>query len=179
MILTIRLDLLLSQTLTAPSRDLLTRPTGAAVRSSIEEAIAATPCPTTLLDFEAVGVIDFSCADEVVAKLLRWTGADQYVVLRGLDDTQAEAIDHVLARQDLAVAALPRSGGGGCRVLGRTTPDLIRAFDAVHTFGAGNAERLAPRLGWTLERTADALQTLALHRLVLAAAGTYAPLPLQ
>jgi hypothetical protein len=178
-ILTIRLGDVLQETLTVTSRDLLTRTTGAAVRSSIERTLAATPSPTALLDFEAVGLIDFSCADEVVAKLLRATECDQYLVLLGLDDTQAEAIDHVLARQDLAVAALPRSGGGGCRVLGRTTPDLIRVFEAVHAFGEGDALRLASRLGWTLERTADALQTLALHRLVLAAAGTYAPLPLQ
>lgn len=177
MILTIRMDDVLRATLTTPSRDLVTRTTGAAVRVSIERAIRETPCPTTHLDFASVGLIDFSCADEVVAKLLQLVAVDHFVVLRGLDDTQAEAIDHVLERQNLAIIVLPRDGG--CRVLGRVTPDLLAAFDAVQRWGPGTAERLAERVGWTLERAADALQTLALRRLVVAAAGSYAPLPLQ
>jgi hypothetical protein len=177
MILTIRLDDVLREALPARSCDLVTRSTGAAVRSHIERTLAAAPCPTMLLDFDAVGLVDFSCADEVVAKLLRGTEPERYLVLRGLDDTQAEAIDQVLARQDLAVASVPRSGG--CRLLGRTTPELSVVFEAVHTGGPGDAERLARRLGWTVERTAEALQGLALRRLVVAVGGSYAPLPLQ
>jgi len=177
MILTIRLHEVLRSTLTTPSRDLVTRTTGAAVRVTIERAIQETGSPATHLDFAAVGLIDFSCADEVVAKLLRLTAGDHFVVLRGLDDTQAEAIDHVLERQDLTVTVLSREGG--CRVLGRVTPDQLAAFEAVQTWGPGTAERLAERIGWTVDRAADALQSLALRRLVLAASGTYAPLPLQ
>ncbi|MEK6598649.1 MAG: hypothetical protein AABY91_09990 [Gemmatimonadota bacterium] len=177
MILTIRVDELLQLTLSRPSRDLVTRPTGAAIRGSIERAIAATTCPTTLLDFEWVGLIDFSCADEVVAKLLRVVDAGVYIVLRGVDETQAEAIDDVLARQGLAVTALPRAGG--LQMLGYTTPDLSLAFQMVHAPGSGDATRQAGRLGWSLERAADALQTLAMRRLILAAGGTFAPLPLQ
>lgn len=177
MILTIRVDELLQMTLSRPSRDLVTRPTGAAIRGSIERAIAATTCPTTMLDFEWVGLIDFSCADEVVAKLLRVVHTDVYIVLRGIDETQAEAIDHVLSRQDLAVMAIPRRGG--CQMLGSTTPDLDLAFRTVQQSGPGDASRLADRLGWSLERAADALQTLAMRRLIFAGGGTFAPLPIQ
>jgi hypothetical protein len=177
MILKIRVDDLLRTTLATPSRDLVTRTTGAAIRLRIERAIADAPCPTTLLDFQEVGVLDFSCADEVVAKLLLLIEDEHYVVLHGVDETQAEAIDHVLSHQDLAIAIVPRAGGR--QVLGRSTPDLLAAFEAVHAFGSGSPDRLADRLGWSVERTADALQTLALRRLILAANGTFSPLPLQ
>ena len=177
MILKIRVDDLLRTTLATPSRDLVTRTTGAAIRSRIERAIADAPCPTTLLDFEEVGVLDFSCADEVVAKLLLVIEEEHYVVLHGVDETQAEAIDHVLTHQDLAIAIVPRAGGR--QVLGRSTPDLISAFEAVHACGSGSAVRLAEWLEWSVERAADALQTLALRRLILAANGTFSPLPLQ
>ena len=38
--------------------------------------------------------------------------------------------------------------------------------------------RVADALGWTIERAADALQSLALRRVVQAASGTFCPLPL-
>jgi hypothetical protein len=177
MILTIRLDDVLRDTLTVSSRDLVTRPTGAAVRSRIQLAIASATAPTTRLDFGAVGLIDFSCADEVVAKLLLDIEGDHYLVLSNLDETQAEAIDHVLERQGLAVAAIPRAGQP--YVLGHATPDLIAVFSAILVTGSGDAERLSDHLAWSLERTADALQGLALRRLVVAAAGTFSPLPFQ
>jgi hypothetical protein len=47
----------------------------------------------------------------------------------------------------------------------------------VHDTGSGDAGRLAEHLSWSLERTADALQALALRRLVVAASGTFSPLP--
>jgi len=177
MILTIHLDDVLRDTLSVSSHDLVTRPTGAAVRSRIQLAIAAAAAPTTRLDFGEVGLIDFSCADEVVAKLLLDIAGDQYVVLSNLDESQAEAIEYVLDRQDLTVAAIPRNGAP-C-VLGRTTPELVAVFRAVLATGSGNTIRLAAHLDWSVDRTADALQSLALRRLVVAAAGTFSPLPFQ
>ena len=51
--------------------DLVTRPTGAAVRSGIEQLLSEMRDPTlTVIDFTHVGLLDFSCADEIVAKLL-------------------------------------------------------------------------------------------------------------
>lgn len=176
MILTIHLDDVLRETLPTPSRDLVTRGTGAAVRTRIRRRIEEDPAPMARLDFAAVGLVDFSCADEVVAKLLREVEAGRYVILCGLDDAQAEAIDHVLERQDLAVVAICREGGPV--VLGRTTPEQLTVFRAILVAGPGDAARLAAHLAWSPERTADALQSLALRRLVLAASGTFSPLPL-
>lgn len=176
MTLTIRLDDLLGEMVTPRSRHLVTRPTGAAVRGRIQRAIAAATTPTTRLDFGDVEGIDFSCADEIVAKLLLETDAGQFVLLANVEESQAEAIHHVLARRNLAVVAVRREGAP-C-VLGATNADLDSAFQAVLTFGPGDAARLADRLAWSLERAADALQALALRRLVVAAGGTFASLPL-
>ena len=176
MVLTIRLNDVLRDAIQRPARDLVTRPTGAAIRNRIRQAMDATPHPTARLDFGEVGLLDFSCADEVVAKLLRDTGDDHYLVCYDLDDSQADAVDAVLERQDLAVVAVLRDGTPV--LLGAVSQECRTAFLAVLE-GGGDADRLAARLAWTPERAADALQTLALRRLVLAAHGTFTPIPLQ
>ena len=59
--------------------NLVTRPTGAAVRTQIEALLAdSRERSLTVIDFSHVGMIDFSCADEVVAKLLlRYVAAER------------------------------------------------------------------------------------------------------
>ncbi|HEX7025555.1 MAG TPA: hypothetical protein VF187_12115 [Gemmatimonadales bacterium] len=177
-----RIDLapLLRETVATPYSDMVTRSTGAALRTRIEQAIAGASHRTTQLDFTAVGLLDFSCADEVVAKLLiRVADEDEhYVVLSGVTDSHLDAIDHVLERHGLSVAALAE-GEAAPRVLGVTTPDVVTAFQTVQRLGAGDARRLAEALAWTVERAADALQSLALRRLIQAAGGTYRPLSLS
>jgi hypothetical protein len=174
-----RIDLapLLRETVATPYSDMVTRTTGAALRCRIEQSITGASHRTTRLDFTAVGLLDFSCADEVVAKLLlRVAEEDEhYVVLSGITESHLDAIDHVLERHGLSVAALT-DGEAAPRVLGAVTPDILIAFQAVQRLGAGDAGRLADALGWTIERAADALQSLALRRLIQAAGGTYRPL---
>jgi hypothetical protein len=174
-----RIDLapLLRETLTTPYSDMVTRTTGAALRIRIEGAISNASHRTTQLDFTSVGLLDFSCADEVVAKLLLRAAEEEehYVVLSGVTESHLDAIDHVLERHGLSVGALTQ-GEVSPRVLGTSTPDVQAAFQTVQRLGAGNAERLADALGWTVERAADALQCLALRRLIQAAGGTYRPL---
>jgi uncharacterized protein YgbK (DUF1537 family) len=176
-----RIDLapLLRETVTTPYSDMVTRSTGAALRDRIEQAIAGASHRTTQLDFTEVGLLDFSCADEVVAKLLLRVATEEehYVVLSGVNERHVDAIDHVLERHNLSVEALA-TGDPVPRLLGATSPDVVTAFHAVQRLGAGDAKRLADVLGWTVERTADALQSLALRRLIQAAGGTYCPLPL-
>lgn len=180
MILTIRLDDVLHQAMGRPTwRDLVTRPTGAAVRGRIQAAIAAAGCGTARLDFTAVGLIDFSCADEVVAKLLRETAADGcFLVLTGLSPSMCDAIDQVLRRQQLAVAAWPDEPETAV-ILGWATPDVHAAFTAVQHLGPGDPDRLADALAWSVERAADALQGLALRGLVRAGSGEFRPLTIH
>ena len=58
--------------------DLVTRPTGAAVRDGIEKQLADLgERSLTVIDFSHVRLLDYSCADEIVAKLLmRYAGLD-------------------------------------------------------------------------------------------------------
>ncbi|NOT09521.1 MAG: hypothetical protein HOP28_15125 [Gemmatimonadales bacterium] len=175
----IELAPLLRETMTTPYSHMVTRATGAALRDRIEQTIDGASHRTTQLDFTAIGLLDFSCADEVVAKLLIRVADDEehYVFLSGVTERHLDAIDGVLERQNLSVAALAE-GEDAPRLLGVVTPDAATAFGAVQRLGAGDAKRLAEALGWTVERTADALQSLALRRLIQAAGGTYRPLSL-
>jgi hypothetical protein len=169
---------ILLDSVSTPYRDLVTRPTGVSVRRRVEALIAASPHPTTQLDFGAIGLLDYSCADEIVAKLLLNGGDDRprFVVLINVSETHRDAIDHVLETHRLSIVALGAGEDGPC-MLGWRTPDLLAAFEAAIRIGAGDAGRVADALGWTIERAADALQSLALRRLVQAASGTYCPLP--
>ena len=90
--------------------DLVTRPTGRAVRTSIEEALARlTGHATVVLDFSDVRIIDCSCADEIVAKLVRAALAaedlDAEFLLRGLHAEQISDIEEVLRQQSLLLVA--------------------------------------------------------------------------
>lgn len=176
MIQTIRLHHVLRETLHTPYRNLVTRPTGAAVRDRIERAMAESECRTALLDFSEVELLDLSCADEIVAKLLLISvpRAERYVVLWGLREDQIEAIDHVLTHQRLAVAAFC-VGAAALDVLGMADADAREAFARV-TASALNAAMLAAELGWTEDRAAYALETLAVHRLVRVSGGAFHPL---
>lgn len=103
--------------------DLVTRPTGRVVRERIERVIAAAgrardrslgEVTIARMDFTGVGCIDYSCADEIVAKLLRHRSA--VLVLSGISDGHREAIEPVLAGHRLA--ALVERPDGTLGVLG-------------------------------------------------------------
>jgi hypothetical protein len=178
MIQTIRIGHLLRETVTTPYRNLVTRPTGVAVRNRIEQALACSDCHTAFLDFSDIELLDLSCADEIVAKLLL---ADvpptRFVVLRGLREDQHEAIEHVLTHHRLAIAAVPH-GDGGPRLLGWVTSDARAAFACVCDRGPMAAVELARALGWSEPRAAEAVAALALHRLVRPDGILYHPLPI-
>jgi hypothetical protein len=180
MIETIRIGRLLRETVAAPYRNLVTRPTGAAVRTRIEEALARSTCNTAFLDFSDIELLDFSCADEVVAKLLM---ADtergvRFLVLQGLREDQHEAIEHVLTHHRLVMVALPSDEEGVPRLLGWVSADARIAFAYVCELGPLSAADLARALGWIDARCRDALEALELHRLVRPDGELYHPLPI-
>jgi hypothetical protein len=88
---------------------LVTRPTGRAVRLAIETQLGELARPAlSLVDLSSVSILDYSCADEVVAKLLlRDMAADEEVffVLAGVRAHHREPIEAVLERHGLAVVA--------------------------------------------------------------------------
>src|SRR6185503_890723 len=92
--------------------NLVTRKTGAAVRGQIERLLDVGPTTghaLTVIDFSQVSMIDFSCADEVVAKLLIRYSDDTrpqnaYFLFRGVTEHHCDAIEAVLERHGLALA---------------------------------------------------------------------------
>ena len=111
--------------------NLVTRPTGAAVRTEIENLLSAWRGPSlTVIDFSHVNLLDFSCADEVVAKLLlRFEGdappQDAYFLLRGVREDHLDAIEAALERYQLALVMQDESG---MRLVGATDGFIRRPF---------------------------------------------------
>jgi len=101
---------LLKEELKNGSNDLVTRPSGQIIRERIERDIAGEGDGVVIaLDFSKIGIIDYSCADEIVAKLisrlLSGEYGDKYITLTGLNENQKENIEVALERKELAVMA--------------------------------------------------------------------------
>lgn len=110
---------------------LVTRPTGRAVRLAIEAQLGEhleerTRPVLSTIDLSEVTVLDYSCADEVVAKLLdRYRRPDRpfdaFFVFRTVHEVHRETLEDVLARQSMA--ALVESGAGSFALVGRLPRD--------------------------------------------------------
>jgi hypothetical protein len=91
--------------------NLVTRPTGAAVRAYIEQRIQLDECAVAVIDFAHVGMMDFSCADEIVAKLVMQEHPQRpKLVFSGLTESHLEAIDTVLERHGMALVSHEAEG---------------------------------------------------------------------
>ncbi len=106
---------ILKEELKNGSSDLVTRPSGQMIRERIENDIAGEKGGSVVaLDFSGIGIIDYSCADEIVAKLIsRLLGGeygDRYIVLTGLNENQKENIEVALERKGLAAVTRMRDG---------------------------------------------------------------------
>lgn len=106
---------LLREELKNGSADLVTRKSGHLIRERIERDMENEKSGEVIaLDFSMIGVIDYSCADEIVAKLisrlLSGEYGDKYVILTGLNEHQRENIEVALERKDLAVMAATKRG---------------------------------------------------------------------
>jgi hypothetical protein len=151
-----RIDLkaILEDTASSGHSDLVTRPTGRAVRGGIEQALAeAQGERVAVIDFGTVRCLDFSCADEIVGTLLREHGRAHYFLLHGVSAAHCEAIEHVLERHGLAVVARDRDGR--VRVLGQVPDRARREFSALSGSGLTSPEDIADRL-LTVTRRAQA-----------------------
>ena len=142
-----RIDLksILEEMASGGHSDLVTRPTGRAVRTGIEQALAdAQGERVAIIDFGTVRCLDFSCADEIVGTLLREHGQARYFLLHGVSPDHCEAIEHVLARHGLAVVARDRNGK--VRVLGQVPDRARREFSALTGGGLSAPEAIAERM---------------------------------
>jgi hypothetical protein len=153
--------------------NLVTRPTGAAVRTQIEALLADSRERTlTVIDFSHVGMIDFSCADEVVAKLLlRYVAEERddreaYFLFRGVTEDHWDAIEAVLERHKLAMV-LEQADGGGAHIGGIVDDRERAAWNKVYEMGRAAPADLAGVLGSPPDDCAQVLETLHRRRLVM------------
>ena len=124
------------------SSDLVTRPSGQVIRGRIEKKIEAEKNGEIIaLDFSEIGIIDYSCADEIVAKLISrlWGNeyGDRYIILTGLNENQKENIEVALERKDLAVIARLKDGKeillGNLNNYLRETLEVVITKDRIRT----------------------------------------------
>lgn len=124
------------------SSDLVTRPSGQVIRGRIEKKIEAEKNGEVIaLDFSEIGIIDYSCADEIVAKLISrlWGNeyGDRYIILTGLNENQKENIEVALERKDLAVIARLKDGKeillGNLNNYLRETLEVVITKDRIRT----------------------------------------------
>lgn len=164
-----------------PYSDLVTRRTGAAVRTLIERQLAGLADGTVAyLDFSRIGLLDRSCADEFVAKLLLplsndRAGRDGYVVLDGVNDLHLEAIESVLLAHGLALVV--QFPDGAAQLVGAVTECERRLWEAAMALGrACEVEPLARAAGLGCDEARTYLDGLARRRLLRRDADTFGPL---
>ena len=161
--------------------DLVTRPTGAAVRSGIEQQLAdAKERTLTVIDFTHVGLLDYSCADEIVAKLLvsycepageRGSVArlvaprDCYFLFKGVSDSLLDAIDAVLQRRGLALVA--QTDDGLPLLIGTVDDRERRAWEAVTRLGRALPADIAGEVGLEEPQAELLLNGLSRRRLIM------------
>ncbi|MGH7582334.1 MAG: hypothetical protein ACREL5_03800 [Gemmatimonadales bacterium] len=164
----IRLDVMLHEAVATPYRDLVTRPAGAAVRNRVLAVLRDADDDAAQLDFSEVGLMDYSCADEVVAKLLveMLNAPGARLSLRGVREHHADAISHALSRYDLVIVAL-LTDFHEPQLLGTAPADWHDAFGALRSLGRAPAAPVAAALSWPVARTETALRGLAGRRCVV------------
>jgi hypothetical protein len=153
----------------AGAKNLVTRETGRLIRESVESRLEREPDGTVVaMDFSHVGIIDFSCADEVVSKLVaRLQGqeyGDKYIVLQGLTPTQEENIGVALERKKLAV--LVSRADGSWQLLGTLNPYLDEALRFVMARREVTARDLADETHVEISLASTKLLNLFKARLV-------------
>jgi hypothetical protein len=138
----------LQRTVASLYSHLVTRPTGRAVRLAIETRLAeATTGSLSLIDLSEVTVLDFSCADEVVAKLLQGFADPRhpvaFFVFGGVHEPHRDQIVAALERQSLAAVA--ETGPGSFELLGARSSEEETAWRALEERGQVSEEE-APGL---------------------------------
>jgi hypothetical protein len=152
--------------------NLVTRPTGAAVRLGIERRLDEIgDRALAILDFSHVGLLDFSCADEIVAKLLlQYVSLDiprreVYFLFYGMHESHMEAINAVLERHGLALVT--QLADGNPTLVGIIDGDHRRIWETMRELGAAQPADVASAAGLTTENVERTLENLWRRRLVI------------
>ncbi|HUF13696.1 MAG TPA: hypothetical protein VMN78_11390, partial [Longimicrobiales bacterium] len=158
---------------------LVTRPTGQALRLGIESQIGELgELCVSILDFSHVAIIDYSCADEIVAKLIRRYQSDDrpaeaFFIARGMGEAHREPVEDVLLRHGLALVV--EDDDDDCILLGDVTGLERAAWQQIQKRGRLAPGAVAKAVGLEDDVVDLALVSLARKRVLVrgAAAGDY------
>ncbi len=152
--------------------NLVTRPTGAAVRIEIEHRLDEIgDRALAILDFSHVGLLDFSCADEIVAKLLlQYVSVDLprrevYFLFYGMSESHMDAIGAVLERHGLALVT--QRAGETPFLMGIIDGDQRQIWETMRDLGSADPVDVANAAGLAPERVERALDDLWRRRLLI------------
>jgi GDP-D-mannose dehydratase len=160
---------LIKEELKNGSSDLVTRQSGQVIRDRIEREIEkAKNGEVIALDFSNIGIIDYSCADEVIAKLisrlLSGEYGDKYIILTGINENQKENIEVALERKDLA--AIAQMNNGKKILIGNLNNYLKETFNFIFKKGKITASELSESLKIPANTSGTRLLNLYKKRLV-------------
>ncbi len=151
------------------SKGMTGRSRGAKIRGVIEKILREEKSALlVVLDFSGLGSIDFSWADEVVAKIISrlWGGeyGEKFLVLKSLNTSQVENISVALERKRLAALA---TGSEGWQIIGSLNNYLAHTLDQVMKKGHLTLRQLSEEEGIGMNTGGTRLLNLYKKRLVL------------
>ncbi len=151
------------------SREMTGRSRGVRIREVIEKILRGEKGSLrVIIDFSRMGSIDFSWADEVVAKMVSrlWSGeyGEKFLVLKNLNSSQAENIDVALERKKLAVLS---TGPDGWQIIGSLNNYLVHTLNHVMRRRQLTLRELSEEEGIEMNTSGTRLLNLYKKRLVV------------
>jgi hypothetical protein len=151
------------------SREMAGRYRGARIREALEKILGGEKASLrVVLDFSGMGSIDFSWADEVVAKMISrlWSGeyGEKFLVLKNLSPSQAENVGVALERKKLAVLT---TGPEGWQIIGSLNNYLIHTLNRVMQKRQLTLKELSEEEGIEMNTSGTRLLNLYKKRLVV------------
>jgi hypothetical protein len=148
---------------------MVTRDTGRRIRFEVSRVLAGLDEGAVMtMDFAGVGVIDYSCADEFIAKLITSLIAgeygEKYLRLSHLNASQEENIEVALERKRLPTILVNSDSTWQC--LGAIKPYLRQTLDLVMSRKTLSARELSRVLSLELNTSSTRLINLHRQRLV-------------
>ncbi len=151
------------------SKEMTGRSRGMRIREGLERMLGeekGSLC--VVLDFSGMGSIDFSWADEVVAKMISrlWSGeyGEKFLVLKNLSPSQVENIGVALERKKLAVLT---TGSEGWQLVGSLNNYLIHTLTRVMKRRQLTLRELSEEEGIEMNTSGTRLLNLYKKRLVV------------
>jgi len=151
------------------SKEMTGRSRGVRIRQAIEKILGGEKGSLRIVvDFSGMGSIDFSWADEVVAKMISrlWSGeyGEKFLVLKNVNPSHAENIEVALERKKLAVLT---TGPEGWRIIGSLNNYLIHTLNRVMKKRQLTLRELSEEEGIEMNTSGTRLLNLYKKRLVV------------